>query len=80
LQLITTQLKPGFRNVVEFRHHSWWNEEALVALELANILNVQSDHPKMPEREMDFSNYTYVRLHGILYYSILIMVMIFCIF
>jgi len=64
LQLITSQLKPGFRNVVEFRHDSWWNEEVSIALESANIHFCQSDHPALPQRILNFNKFTYVRLHG----------------
>ena len=64
LQLITSLLKPGFRNVVEFRHMSWWNEKVFAELELANIIFCRSDHPVMREFTLNFSKFIYVRLHG----------------
>ncbi|MEO6130859.1 MAG: DUF72 domain-containing protein [Saprospiraceae bacterium] len=64
LHLITSQLRPGFRNVVEFRHTSWWDEKILEVLELHNIIFCRPDHPLMPDLYLDFSQFTYVRLHG----------------
>ena len=71
LHLITSHLKPGFKNVVELRHSSWWNEVVFATLESNNIIFCQQDHPKMPEVKLNDSKLTYVRLHGnpILFHS-----------
>lgn len=64
LQLIIGQLKQGYRNVVEFRHISWWNEHALAVLENHGIVFCRPDHPLMPELYFEVSDRAYVRLHG----------------
>ena len=38
LKAIVSQLEPGRRNVVEFRHKSWWNDKVYDAFRKANII------------------------------------------
>ena len=38
LNLIVSQLDPARRNVVEFRHKSWWNNEVYSAFKEAGML------------------------------------------
>ncbi|HZV70814.1 MAG TPA: DUF72 domain-containing protein [Saprospiraceae bacterium] len=71
LQSITGQLRQGLRNVVEFRHASWWDEHVLKVLEKYNIIFCMPDHPLMPEIFLDDIPFSYIRLHGnpVLFYS-----------
>ena len=64
LRLITSQLKPGFKNVVEFRHTSWWNEKAYEALALSNITFCNVNHPQLPDTIISNTDIFYIRLHG----------------
>ena len=38
LNAIVSQLDPARRNVVEFRHASWWNEDVYKAFRKAGII------------------------------------------
>jgi uncharacterized protein YecE (DUF72 family) len=71
LQLITGSLNPSFRNVVEFRHESWWNATAYDALAEKNIVFCTASHPKLPEAVIANTSTAYVRLHGVpvMFYS-----------
>ena len=64
LHLITSSLQKGLRNVVEFRHTSWWDEQALEVLETHDITFCRPDHPLMPDLYLDYSAFSYIRLHG----------------
>ncbi|MDB5227294.1 MAG: hypothetical protein JWN78_1487 [Bacteroidota bacterium] len=64
LQLITEVLYPDFKNVVEFRHESWWNKKVYKTLGEKNIIFCSASHPKLPEEVVVNSSTAYVRLHG----------------
>jgi uncharacterized protein YecE (DUF72 family) len=72
LQLICTQLDPGFRNVVEFRHKSWWREEVFELLGKHNISFSGQSYPSdLPDEAIKNNSVIYYRFHGtpILYKS-----------
>lgn len=64
LTLIISSLKPGFKNVVEFRHQSWWNEEVCKELARNDIFFCSVSHPQMPATIISGGPGIYLRLHG----------------
>jgi uncharacterized protein YecE (DUF72 family) len=61
---IVTQLDPARRNVVEFRHASWWNEEVYSAFRKAGIIFCSCSAPRLPDELIRTADELYVRLHG----------------
>jgi uncharacterized protein YecE (DUF72 family) len=62
---IVSQLDhPARRNVVEFRHASWWNEEVYSAFRKAGIIFCSCSGPKLPDELIPTADEVYVRLHG----------------
>ena len=64
LERILNQLDPGFKNVLEFRHESWWREEVYEELEKRNIAFCSVSSSKLPEELVQTANFLYVRFHG----------------
>src|SRR5690606_31791839 len=64
LQLIIKSLKNSFRNVVEFRDVSWWNEEVYDSFKANNITFCSVSHPELPEDIISTNDTVYCRLHG----------------
>ncbi len=58
------QLNPDFKNVIEFRHKSWWNEEVYKSLEENNLCFCSISSPNLPEDLVKTSDFGYVRFHG----------------
>lgn len=71
LQLIIQNLNLNFKNVVEFRHESWWNEEVWKAFLENNITFCSVSHPQLPQTIFKDFPLVYIRMHGIpkLFYS-----------
>ncbi len=65
LKSIVSQLEPGRRNVVEFRHPSWWNEEVYAAFRDAGIIFCSCSGPKLPADLIRTADEIYVRFHGV---------------
>jgi uncharacterized protein YecE (DUF72 family) len=61
---IVNQLNPAGRNVVEFRHASWWNEEVYSAFCKAGIIFCSCSGPRLPDELVQTADEIYVRLHG----------------
>jgi uncharacterized protein YecE (DUF72 family) len=61
---IVSQLDPARRNVVEFRHASWWNEEVYAAFRKAGIIFCSCSGPRLPDELIRTADEIYVRLHG----------------
>jgi uncharacterized protein YecE (DUF72 family) len=61
---IVSQLDPARRNVVEFRHVSWWNEEVYHAFREAGIIFCSCSGPRLPDDLVRTTGEVYVRLHG----------------
>jgi uncharacterized protein YecE (DUF72 family) len=61
---IVSQLDPGRRNVVEFRHASWWNEAVYNAFRKAGIIFCSCSGPRLPDELIRTADEVYVRLHG----------------
>ncbi|NRS89537.1 uncharacterized protein YecE (DUF72 family) [Flavobacterium sp. 7E] len=71
LEQVLSNLNTNFKNVIEFRHQSWWNDEAITTLSKNNISFCSVSHPSLPEKIIIDSPLIYVRLHGRgkMYYS-----------
>jgi uncharacterized protein YecE (DUF72 family) len=61
---IVSQLDPARRNVVEFRHTSWWTEEVYGAFREAGIIFCSCSGPSLPDGLIRTADEVYVRLHG----------------
>ena len=64
LRQITGQLDPRRRNVVEFRHTSWWNEAVYTALRQAGIIFCSCSAPRLPDELISTTDEVYIRFHG----------------
>jgi uncharacterized protein YecE (DUF72 family) len=65
LSRILSQLDPTRRNVVEFRHRSWWNDKVFAAFSEHNIMFCSCSAPGLPDELVKTSDEIYVRFHGI---------------
>jgi uncharacterized protein YecE (DUF72 family) len=61
---IVSQLDLARRNVVEFRHASWWNEEVYSAFRKAGVIFCSCSGPRLPDELIRTTNEIYIRLHG----------------
>ena len=64
LAKIINSLDQAFPNVVEFRHASWWNEEAYEELGRNKISFSGMSHPLLPDAIIDNTSLLYYRMHG----------------
>lgn len=64
LKSIVTQLDPAHRNVVEFRHKSWWRPTVYRALAARGISFCAVSAPRLPEDFPPRQPILYVRLSG----------------
>ena len=64
LDAIVRQLVPQRRNVVEFRHASWWNEDVYEAFRNAGIIFCSCSAPRFPDELICTADDIYIRLHG----------------
>ena len=64
LHRILSQLDPSRRNVVEFRHKSWWNEEVFDAFRAARAIFCSCSGPRLPDELVRTADDIYVRFHG----------------
>lgn len=64
LQRIISQLDLNFKNVLEFRHKSWWIPEVWNELSKNKITFCSVSHPQLPETFFTDSDLIYIRLHG----------------
>ena len=65
LDRIVSQLDPSRKNVVEFRHRSWWNEKVYAAFSQAGIIFCSCSGPKLPDDLVTTADDVYIRFHGI---------------
>ena len=65
LRRIVCQLDPKRRNVVEFRHRSWWNERVYSAFRKEGIIFCSCSGPKLPDELIKTADEIYIRFHGI---------------
>jgi len=64
LRAIVNQLDPSHRNVVEFRHASWWNDEVYLAFQDAGLIFCSVSAPRLPAAVRRTMDAVYVRFHG----------------
>ena len=64
LRRIVEQLDPARRNVVEFRHASWWNEKVFTAFRDRGIIFCSCSGPGLPDELVKTAGEIYVRFHG----------------
>ena len=64
LHEILDQLDHGRRNVVEFRHASWWNEAVYSAFRERGTIFCSCSGPRLPDELVRTADEVYLRLHG----------------
>jgi uncharacterized protein YecE (DUF72 family) len=64
IKRIIDSVDHAFENVVEFRHPSWWNSEAIARLGEHNIAFCGMSHPDFPDELIANTQHIYYRLHG----------------
>lgn len=62
---IIDMLDTSVRNVLEFRHVSWWDPVVYDALEKAGVSFCGMSHPELPETAVCTSDLVYYRFHGV---------------
>ena len=62
---IVSQLDPARRNVVEFRHKSWWNGDVYAAFRAAGAIFCSCSGPRLPDELVKTADDVYVRFHGV---------------
>jgi uncharacterized protein YecE (DUF72 family) len=64
LERLASQLDPDKRNVVEFRHDSWWREEVRKFFRNHKFIFCSVSAPRLPESVFNTTGSAYVRFHG----------------
>ncbi len=64
LQNILAQLDHKRRNVIEFRHKSWWNDDVYKAFTKTGTIFCSCSGPKLPDDLIRTADDIYVRFHG----------------
>lgn len=64
LKSILAQLDPRRRNVLEFRHKSWWNPKVYAAFKKAGAIFCSSSAPRLPDELVATTDEVYIRFHG----------------
>lgn len=65
LRAILEQVEPGRRNVVEFRHTSWWNEEVFRLFRETGTIFCSCSAPRLPGTLVRTADDIYIRFHGV---------------
>jgi uncharacterized protein YecE (DUF72 family) len=65
LDKILSNMSPSFRNVIEFRHPTWWNEKVKASLKESNTSFCGISYPSLPDDVMKTSGVVYYRFHGV---------------
>lgn len=64
LKAILSQLDHTRRNVVEFRHASWWNDDVFTAFRDTGTIFCSCSGPRLPDQLVRTADDIYIRLHG----------------
>lgn len=64
LEKILNQLDPRFRNVLEFRHKSWWKTKVKRVLREYNTAFCTVSAPGLPDDIVITADFGYIRFHG----------------
>jgi uncharacterized protein YecE (DUF72 family) len=65
LKRIVTQLDHARRNVIEFRHRSWWDERVFEAFRATGTIFCSCSGPRLPDDLIKTADDIYVRFHGV---------------
>lgn len=65
LENILSTLDPAFRNVIEFRHESWWTDEVYKVLRENKVGFCSISYPSLPDRVIKSVPVMYYRFHGV---------------
>jgi uncharacterized protein YecE (DUF72 family) len=65
LRRIMDQLDHTRRNVVEFRHRSWWNETVYEAFRKTGTIFCSCSGPRLPDELIRTADDIYIRFHGV---------------
>lgn len=65
LETLIQSLDTSFRNVVEFRHESWWGRGVIQELGKNNIAFCGISHPMLPAEAIVNTSLAYYRFHGV---------------
>jgi uncharacterized protein YecE (DUF72 family) len=65
LEKILRNVKPGFNNVIEFRHSSWWKKQVMKILAERNIVFSGCSYPGLPDEPVINNELVYYRFHGV---------------
>ncbi len=64
LRSVLAQLDECRRNVVEFRHASWWNEDVYTAFRETGTIFCSCSAPRLPDTLIKTADDIYIRFHG----------------
>ncbi|MBZ4044311.1 DUF72 domain-containing protein [Flavobacterium hibisci] len=64
LKNIIANLDPEFKNVIEFRHESWWNDDVWETFLENNITFCSVSYPNLPQTIFTEFPLIYIRFHG----------------
>ncbi|HYG53537.1 MAG TPA: DUF72 domain-containing protein [Flavobacteriales bacterium] len=65
LENLLNSINPHERNVIEFRHPSWWNEAVFLTLKANNYTFCNTDYPGLAHSFTITSKNFYARMHGV---------------
>ena len=65
LKRILSQLDHSRRNVVEFRHKSWWNDTVYEAFRETGTIFCSCSGPRLPDELVKTADDIYIRFHGV---------------
>ncbi|SDP96076.1 Uncharacterized conserved protein YecE, DUF72 family [Mucilaginibacter sp. OK268] len=65
LDRIINSLNPSFKNVLELRHVSWWNDSVYEKLAKHHITFCGMSHPTLPDNVIQNTPMVYYRFHGV---------------
>ena len=65
LEEFVSALSPAHRNVVEFRHESWFEDEVFDLLRSKHVIFCVASSSKVPRRVVETADTAYVRFHGL---------------
>lgn len=57
-------MNPDFKNVVEFRHESWWREDVITKLGENDVTFCNVNYPQLPAAIRRNTSIGYIRMHG----------------
>ena len=64
LRSLLGQLDANRRNVIEFRHPSWWNEDVFAAFRKTGTIFCSCSAPRLPDMLVKTADDIYIRFHG----------------